>query len=766
MFLPWIRTASEQSSRRLTGTVTRRRSGVIDIGGKISFLDDGPGANDDSDTVDNNTDTAVGNVITGSGTTEGTGNADNAGADGFGSITGVVSDANDNSDTNPAGGFTVVGAYGTLQMDADGNYTYTRDPASPGAVNESFTYTYVDGDGDPVSAVLTITIDDSVPSLPDPDVAHLDDDVVPGLNGNVPDGPGDDDPDVVGQNSVDGTLVGSGGDGDLDYYFSASQTGLPTGFTIDPASTATHMIILQGGNPVLTIDLNNETGDYTVTQVAAITHPSLDNVAGDNTENNIPNINIDFYAQDVDGSQSPPATLTIDVDDDTPTIDVTKGSDSAVNLTTDDAQTIGVNSDTAQSAANFSGVFGLTQSAGADGTNAAATLLYALDVTGYAGGPGGVNSGLESHDADIFLYEIGGKVVGSTSATLAGVTVGNTVFDVGVNGSGVVTLTQYQQIDHDTVDPTPTGGPPFADHIVSLTDSLITLTASASLTDKDGDTVTDSEVVNIGANLHFTDDGPTADVSGTGVGTVKLDETRAEGTDTVGGTAPTGDQSATIDFSVNFVTGGSVNYGADGPGSPTYALQLTGSNVNSGLYALDNTDLVAGGDGDGYGQGGQIVLNQVGNTITGSYNGTNYFTITIDPATGIVTFTELNNIWHPIAGSSAAALDDTATLNTLAANLIQVVQTVTDFDGDTDTASIDIGQGVFQIQDDGPRFGPDIDATLSILNDATPTNTGDLDIVIGTDSPNGGTGNNRPGRYQRLQLRRSRLTVSTVTTVT
>jgi hypothetical protein len=125
------------------------------------------------------------------------------------------------------------------------------------------------------------------------------------------------------------------------------------------------------------------------------------------------------------------------------------------------------------------------------------------------------------------------------------------------------------------------------------------------------------------------------------------------------------------------VNGGAVDYGADGAGSTVYSLSLTGTNVNSGLYALDNTDMSAG-DGDGFGQGSQIVLNLSGNTITGSVGATNYFTITINPTTGVVTFTQLNNIWHPTAGSSAAALDEAATLNTLAANLVQVVQTVTD----------------------------------------------------------------------------------------
>ena len=43
-----------------------------------------------------------------------------------------------------------------------------------------------------------------------------------------------------------------------------------------------------------------------------------------------------------------------------------------------------------------------------------------------------------------------------------------------------------------------------------MVDTLVTLTASATLTDKDGDTVTDSEAANIGANLQFADDGPSA----------------------------------------------------------------------------------------------------------------------------------------------------------------------------------------------------------------------------------------------------------------
>ena len=65
-----------------------------------------------------------------------------------------------------------------------------------------------------------------------------------------------------------------------------------------------------------------------------------------------------------------------------------------------------------------------------------------------------------------------------------------------------------------------------------------------------------------------------------------------------------------------------------------------------------------------------------------------------------MTFTDnsANNIWH----ASTASDDDTATLTLANANLLTLVQTVTDADGDVDTAAINLGTGVFRIQDDGP----------------------------------------------------------------
>src|SRR6185437_7344653 len=117
---------------------------------------------------------------------------------------------------------------------------------------------------------------------------------------------------------------------------------------------------------------------------------------------------------------------------------------------------------------------------------------------------------------------------------------------------------------------------------------------------------------------------------------------------------------------------------------------------------------------------GQIVLNQSGNTITGSVGLTDYFTITVNPATGEVTFTQLANIWHSDTGND----DDTSTLNLSSADLLKLVQTVTDADGDHDAASINLGSGVFQIEDDGP------DATVTnavaaalVLDETRPVGT-------------------------------------------
>ena len=271
----------------------------------INVDDDTPLAFNDTDTIAGGGTSATGNVITGVGTVEGAANADKPGADGLDTITGVSSNATANSDTNPSGGFTVVGQHGTLQMDAAGGYTYTRAGGGAGNVSESFVYTYRDGDGDLASATLTINIEDAAPLLGTPLIAQLDDETFAGGN---PGGTDDADPNTA---NLSGNLAGSGGDGDLDYAFTGTNT-LPAGFSVDASSTPTSLKIAQAGvGIVMTITLDLETGAYTVTQNLPMDHPT----PGVSEEDLTFGIGVKVF--DVDGD-SAINTLTINVDDDTP----------------------------------------------------------------------------------------------------------------------------------------------------------------------------------------------------------------------------------------------------------------------------------------------------------------------------------------------------------------------------------------------------------------------------------------------------------------
>ncbi|MGE0809319.1 MAG: beta strand repeat-containing protein [Immundisolibacter sp.] len=81
--------------------------------------------------------------------------ADTAGADGVGAIT-----------WTGAVGSTVAGSYGTLTVGAGGAYSYVLDNSLAAvqaldagqSLTETFGYTLTDGDGDPSSATLTVTI--------------------------------------------------------------------------------------------------------------------------------------------------------------------------------------------------------------------------------------------------------------------------------------------------------------------------------------------------------------------------------------------------------------------------------------------------------------------------------------------------------------------------------------------------------------------------------------------------------------------------------
>ena len=297
----------------------------------------------------------------------------------------------------------------------------------------------------------------------------------------------------------------------------------------------------------------------------------------------------------------------IKFDDHGPSIVMATPTDTTL-VNTQDAQTIGAGTDS--DAQNFATAFGVTSSSyGADGAGSTAST-FTLGVSAQ-----GVSSGLTSDGATIKLYLVTGKVIGSTSATEAGITIGNTIFDVAVNGTGSVTLQQFAEIDHAT----PGVGSNYAAQQATMVDTLITLTNSVTLTDGDGDTASDSKVLNIGANIKFDDHGPTvtaiSDLTGANdgqpiagtynfaVGADDVDNASTDGIVLTGLTGTTGGGRAITDATVTHFaeTGDTVTYHFSfnyypGPTSTT-TQAATGTvifNKMDGTYSFD-LDQVFGG---------------------------------------------------------------------------------------------------------------------------------------------------------------------------
>ena len=287
----------------------------------------------------------------------------------------------------------------------------------------------------------------------------------------------------------------------------------------------------------------------------------------------------------------------------------------------------------------------------------------------------------------VLLYNIGGVVTGSTSATLAGVDAANTVFTVSVNsGSGVVTLDQIRAVIHP--DATNNDDP--------VSPSATSIQLTATITDHDGDT--DSLAVNIGNSLVMDDDGPSVSLSGAGEPTLVVDESN------FGGNAGPTSFAGLFNF----------DFGADGPATSNSVQFNLGFNPGStGL--VDFAEAVwrsscrsrAARSSDALGAGGEIV-----------------FTISVN-ADGGVTLDQSRAVIHPDPTNP----DDDITFSD--DNLITLSATVTDKDGDTATIGtpIAIAQD-FHFHDDGPTAVASA-AGFSISHDETAGNQPDANDVTG-----------------------------------
>ncbi|MES0003398.1 DUF5801 domain-containing protein, partial [Mesorhizobium sp. M0051] len=229
-------------------------------------------------------------------------------------------------------------------------------------------------------------------------------------------------------------------------------------------------------------------------------------------------------------------------------------------------------------------------------------------------------------------------------------------------------------------------------------DDLVKLTAT--ITDKDGDH--QSAALNIGQNLNFKDDGPSISTIG------------AEPTLTVDETVLGPD--ATQNFVANF----SSAYGADGAGTITYALSF-----NAGVTGLVDTLT-----------GEAVVLSLNGLVLEGRTAGTNdlVFTVSVNAA-GDVTLDQIRAVVHPDASNP----DDSKTLN--ADNLVVLTATITDKDGDHQSAALNIGTNLI-FKDDGPTITHPFDGdpvtpgtqNETLANTAGATASGTFGYDIGADA--------------------------------
>ncbi len=155
--------AGSDTNDTFTITATDRDGGSHSDDLSIKIVDDAPLANDDRNSITEDVVSVSGNVIA-----QGSAGdvADTQGADGA-RVGGVISDnVPSNAATEVNTELVIEGQYGTLTIQADGRYSYVLDSSYlevqglivGETLDEVFTYTLTDGDGDSADAALTITI--------------------------------------------------------------------------------------------------------------------------------------------------------------------------------------------------------------------------------------------------------------------------------------------------------------------------------------------------------------------------------------------------------------------------------------------------------------------------------------------------------------------------------------------------------------------------------------------------------------------------------
>ncbi|AMO77277.1 retention module-containing protein [Pseudomonas citronellolis] len=567
----------------------------------------------------------------------------------------------------------------------------------------SVPYTLTDGNGTPASGNLAILINDDSPTASlaqegeAPSLLSHDEGTRGGASESVS---------ADFASAFKATLAyGADGAGSVAWHYSLNVTsqgeasGLSSGgqgihlYLIDGVvmgSTAASADAVSSANTVFSLAVDAASGKVTLTQYAAIDHALPGATSGFDSQHvtlgsDLVQLQGSVTITDRDGD---PASASQNLDlggrigfaDDGPSIGIGASGALLGNLVTQDADTIGSNFDTATT--SFAAAFAITsQNAGADGP-ATVSWSYALKLDVAEG----TQSGLNSAGQKIYLYEQNGQIIGSTSSTEAGVDSSNTIFNLKVDGSGNVTLTQYAEIDHALPGVTSN----YATQQAPLATGLVSLQASATITDYDGDKASSSASIDLGGKVAFDDDGPSICIDLSGSKPIVL---LTHDADTIGSNFDT----ATTSFAAAFAIT-SQSTGADTPAavSWSYALKLdVAEGTQSGLNSAGQKIYL-------YEQNGQII-GSTSNTEGGVNASNTIFNLKVD-GSGNVTLTQYAEIDHALPGATSNYATQQTPLATGLVSL-QATATITDYDGDkaSSTASLDLGNKV-AFADDGPSI--------------------------------------------------------------
>ncbi|RBW51424.1 DUF5801 repeats-in-toxin domain-containing protein [Marinobacter sp. F3R11] len=587
---------------------------------------------------------------------------DTSGADGWsdtGEVVGIEAGDTGTTATGGVGG-RIDGQYGYITLNADGSYEYvsTADAITADA-EDVFTYTVRDGDGDETSTTLTIKVAD-VTGTPADTTTSVEES---GLEGGS-------------QEASDNEITSGSLNLQADWSVGAAQSGTSAhgNWTVDTDGTYSYTLTeptsgdsTSDSFSYTAVDANGNTVTNTVTITINDDQPvAVADVSANVTEGATLNVeaNGGVLSNDTAGadgwSNSGSAVIGVRAAGGDTSTEVSSGVASSIagqygTLTLNADGSYSYEASANATTADDQDIFVYTVE-DADGDRSTTTLTINIaDVTGTpAGTTGSVDeAGLtDGSDEASGRDSTTGNLNLQTGWSLDSTSVGDQAGSRGtltINGDGTYSYTLTSPVDD-----------------VDGADETETFTYTA--VDQYGNTVENTVTINI------VDDEPVVTLTGTSPGNLTVDESDFSG----------GSVSST---NADFVTGVFDSaYGADGAAAAdatVYSLNVSDGTASGVTDTETGTEIHLFMDGDD-------VVGRVGNDSSGDIA----FRIEINESTGAATLTQSRPLEHPDAASHNDELR-------LTDNAIQLVASATDGDGDTGTASVDVG-GKFVFRDDGP----------------------------------------------------------------